>query len=156
MKHSARRIVIFALPILIISLFSCTGLADEKGDIRWYSYKDGVEKMKSGGKIGFLYFYTDWCGFCKKMDEETFSMKQISDYLNENFVPMKVDAEDERELAREYGANQYPSNLFLSTDDGVIAGRPGFIPEDQMIGILKYIHTESYETMSFTDFLEKE
>ncbi len=156
MKQSVKNILALALPVFIVSVFSCTGLAGERGDVNWYSYHDGMEAIQSGDKKGFVYFYTTWCGFCKKMDEETFSMKSVSDYLNENFVPIKVDADAQRELARQYGANQYPSNLFLSTDAEVIAGRPGYIPEDQMIGILKYIHTESYETMSFMDFLEEE
>ncbi|MFO8111706.1 MAG: DUF255 domain-containing protein [Desulfosalsimonadaceae bacterium] len=155
MKHSAKRIFLFAFPLLIIGFFSCTGVAGEQGTVNWYSYKDGIEKMQSGEKTGFLYFYTEWCTFCEKMDKETFSMKSISDYLNDNFIPIRVNAEEQRGLAREYGANQYPSNLFLSPDAEVIAGRPGFIPEEQMIGILEYIHTESFETMTFGEFLEE-
>ena len=155
MKNTLRKIVTSALPLIVISFISCTGLAEEKGVVNWYSYQEGIEKIKSGNKAGFLHFYTVWCTYCKKMDEETFSVQTISDYLNENFVPIKVDAEAQEELARQYGANQFPSNIFLSTDLEVIAGRPGFIPKDQMIGILKYIHTESYNTMTFSDFLEQ-
>jgi len=148
--------IIFVMLLVFTVFFSCTGIAGEEGDVDWYSYKDGMEALESGDKTGFLHFYTDWCGYCKKIDDETFSSKNISDYLNDNFIPIKVDAEAERDVAGQYGANQFPLNIFLSADAEVIAGRPGFIPPDQMIDILKYIHTESFESMSFMDFLEKQ
>lgn len=153
-KDAAKKIITVFLPVFFISIFSCSGFAEEQGEVDWYSYDEGIAKMQSEDKNGFLHFYTDWCTYCKKIDEETFSVKYVSDYLNDNYVPIKVNAEEQKDLAREYGANQFPSNLFLSTDTEVIAGRPGYIPREQMIGILKYIHTESYETMTFEDFLE--
>jgi thioredoxin-related protein len=155
MKYLAKSTVSFVLPVFFIFFFSCTSLAVEKGEVDWYSYQEGVAQMSSEGKMGFLHFYTDWCGYCKKIDEETFSRKNISEYLNDNFVPIRVNADEERELAARYEVTQYPLNLFVSEDVAVIAGRPGFIPADQMIDILRYMHTRSFETMTFTDFLER-
>ncbi len=129
---------------------------DTNSNIQWLSYTKGMETLQSGENLGFLHFYTDWCGFCKKMEDETFSVKEISDYLNQNFIPIKVDAEAQKDLARQYGANQYPANIFLSPDGEVIAGRPGFIPAGQLIDILKYVHTKSFETMTFMEFMNRE
>lgn len=129
--------------------------AEATANVQWLSYSEGMETLQSGENLGFLHFYTDWCGFCKKMEEETFSVKEISDYLNQNFIPIKVDAEAQKDLARQYGANQYPANIFLSPDGDVIAGRPGYVPAAQMIDILKYIHTKSFETMTFMEFMNR-
>ena len=30
--------------------------------------------------------YTDWCGWCKKMDKETFNHPVIAKYINENYI----------------------------------------------------------------------
>ena len=150
---------IYYIPYLLVMLsffaFSCTGLAGERGEVNWYSYESGMDRIEEEGKKGFLYFFTEWCSYCKKMDQETFSEKEISDYLNDHYVPIRVDADKAPEIAGEYGVNQYPLNIFLSGDTEVVAGRPGFVPAGEMIHILKYIYTESYETMSYTEFIDQ-
>ena len=145
----------YFLVMFSLFVFSCTGIAGEQGEVKWYSYEAGMDRIEEDGRKGFLYFFTEWCTYCKKADQETFSEKEISDYLNENYVPIRVDADQHGEIARSYGANQFPLNIFLSEDAEVIAGRPGFVPAGDMIHILKYIDTESYETMSFSEFLDQ-
>ncbi len=146
----------YIVVIFCLFVFFCTGIAEEQGEVKWYSYEAGMDRIEEEGKKGFLYFFTEWCTYCKKADEETFSEKEISDYLNEHYVPIRVDADKFREIARSYGVDQFPLNIFLSGDDAeVIAGRPGFVPAGDMIHILKYINTESYETMSFSEFIDQ-
>ena len=38
--------------------------------------------------------YTDWCGWCKKMDKETFTDPAVIKYINEKFYAVKMNAED--------------------------------------------------------------
>lgn len=52
-----------------------------------------VEKQKEIPKPIFVDMYTDWCGWCKKLDAETFANPNIAAYLNANFYPVKFDAE---------------------------------------------------------------
>jgi len=150
---------IYYIPCFLVMLslfaFSCTGIAGEQGEVNWYSYEAGMDRIEEDGKKGFLYFFTEWCTYCKKADQETFSEKKVSDYLNDHYIPIRVDADQSAEIARNYGASQFPLNIFLSGEAEVIAGRPGFVPAGEMINILKYIDTESYETMSFTEFVDQ-
>ena len=154
------KIVAFAMFLSILSGFVlaapvAAGQEGEPAVVQWHSYVNGMEKLQQGEKTGFLYFYTDWCGYCKKADQETFSDKQVSSYLNENFVPIRVNADEEKALARQYGVVHYPSNIFLSPEGEVIAARPGYIPADQMIDILAFIHTDSFKTMTFREFTNR-
>ena len=156
-KNRLKSNLIAIAAILVFSIFgvSCNGVEGEEGEVNWYSYQEGIDKMQSEGKTGFLHFYTDWCGYCDKIDKETFSLEKISDFLNEHFIPIKVDADNKQSIARHYGANRFPYNLFLSADNEIIASRPGFISGDHMMDILQYIHTESFKNMSYTEFLDK-
>ena len=75
-------------------------------------------------------------------------------YLNENFIPIKVDSDKQRALAQQYRVRGLPTNWFLQTDGEKIASRPGYISPEQMIDFLQFIHTDSYQKMSLNEFLQ--
>ena len=123
--------------------------------IKWYSYEEGIERGKEEKKNVFLNFYTQWCGYCKKMDKETFANSSIIAYLNENFISIKVNSDKERQIANYYYVNGLPTSWFLSKEGSKISSLPGYIPSDMLINILKYIHTDSYKKMNFRKFMKK-
>lgn len=135
--------------------FSGSNQDEEAGAIRWYSYEQGVEKIKKSDKQGYLHFYTDWCGYCKKMESETFSDDEVISSLNEDFVSIKVNADTEPKIARQFGANQFPFNWFVSKKNELIGNHPGFVPPGMMVHLLKYVSTEDYKSMQFDEFMEK-
>lgn len=64
--------------------------------IVWMSFPEAVnqaQKDQEKRKPLFIDVYTDWCGWCKKMDQTTFADPKIAAYINANFYPVKVDAE---------------------------------------------------------------
>lgn len=65
----------------------------ETGSIKWYTPEEAYEKNKISPKPFFIDVYTDWCGWCKRMDATTFKDPVIAQYLNNNFYPVKLDAE---------------------------------------------------------------
>ncbi|MBA4367147.1 MAG: thioredoxin [Desulfobacterium sp.] len=123
-------------------------------EIQWQTYQNGIANAKSEGKKIFLHFYSTLCGYCKIMDQKTFKDASVVQYLNENFVPIKVNADQQRELAIQYRVTGLPSNWFLQTDSEKIANRPGYIAPEEMISFLKFIHTDSYKKMSLSEFLQ--
>ena len=69
--------------------------------------------------------YTDWCGWCKRLDADTFSDHELQTFLNSNFVLVKVNAEDGgagQKAASEYGVHGYPCGLVFN-QDGRLVGR---------------------------------
>lgn len=144
--------------IFVLSFLSATVLADNRqameGSVRWYSYQAGMEQIKDTGKKGYLHFYTDWCGYCKMMDKKTFSDKKVAAFLNANFIPMRINAETEKKIAKKYGVNRFPLNWFLDSQAEPIGSQPGYIPPEDMIYILKYVKSESYKDMKFSEFME--
>ncbi len=63
--------------------------------IKWYTFEEAVKINRTAfpkRKI-FIDVYTDWCGWCKRMDKETFANSYIANYLQEHFLPVKLDGE---------------------------------------------------------------
>ncbi len=71
-----------------------TPLPDKEGSlVKWMSLKEALEKTKTQQKPIILDFYTDWCGWCKKMMTTTYANPNLASYINENFYPVKFNAE---------------------------------------------------------------
>lgn len=75
-----------------------------------------------GNKLTFVEFYTDWCLPCQIMDETVFANKIVSNYLNENFVNFKVNAESKegQDLRFIFQVQEFPTFLFLDQRGRVI------------------------------------
>ena len=155
MPFLSKPIRILFLLAFFLGAISCTGFAEED-KVNWDSYESGMEKIKTEEKMGFLHFYTDWCTYCKLMVKQTFADPKVADYLNAHFISIKVNAEKEKDIAKKYNAYRFPSNWFLSKKGETVANRPGFIPPDQMITMLKYMHTGSYQEMNFQEFVDRQ
>ena len=108
--------------------------------INWRSYEEGLVVSKSEKKKVFLHFYADWCVFCAKMAKETFQNPAVVSYLNNNFIPVRVDTDKEPATAMKYGVTGLPSTWFLSEMGEAIGTVPGFIPPDPLLSMLKEVN----------------
>ncbi len=61
--------------------------------IKWLSFQEMVVLHKAKPKKVLIDVYTDWCGYCKKMDADTYTNQEIIKYLNENYYVVKLNAE---------------------------------------------------------------
>jgi len=122
---------------LTICFFS---IADAAADIKWYSYKEGKVLGKIEKKKVFLHFYADWCGFCLKMNKETFRDAAVVSYLNKNFIAVRVNSDKKPDTAAKYGVRGLPSNWFLTEMGQPIGNIPGYIPPDALLSLLKEVN----------------
>ncbi len=123
--------------------------------IQWQSYEEGISRGKAENKKVFLSFYADWCQYCKIMEKETFQNSAVIAYINRNFIPIKVNSDKEQQTAALYNVRGLPSTWFLSEKGERIGNRPGLISANEMLPVLKYIQSDSYKSMSFNDFMQK-
>jgi thioredoxin-related protein len=108
--------------------------------IKWHSYEEGLVVSKVEKKKVFLHFYADWCVYCGKMAKETFQNPAVISYLNNNFIPIRVDTDKEPGTAGQYGVTGLPSTWFLTEMGEAIGTVPGFIPPDTLLSMLKEIN----------------
>lgn len=137
---------------LILFGFSTTDASDK---INWYSYDEGLALAKQEGKKMFVHFYANWCAYCKKMENETLKNSAVIDSLNQDFIPVRVNSDKDRDLARKFYIRGLPSTWFVSETGEKISSLPGYISAKMLLNALKFIHTDSYKAMSFKDFINK-
>ena len=137
---------------LVLPVFGGKPDLEATEGIRWVSYEKGLAQSQKQGKKIFLHFYSDWCAYCKKMADETFQNYQVVSYLNKNFIAIKSDSEKNQNLAMRYFVRGLPTTWFLTETGKKISFRPGYIPPEELLIFLKYIHGNAYDKMSLDDF----
>jgi len=102
--------------------------------VNWlYDYDQALSRAKDENKPILMDFYTDWCGWCKKLDAETYGDETVAAFLNESFICLKVNAEEHADLAKEYEVLGYPTIVFLSPDGEEIGRIVGYEPPNKFL-----------------------
>ncbi|MCH8332174.1 MAG: DUF255 domain-containing protein [Bacteroidetes bacterium] len=86
------------LPVLLITLILLSAAPPTDQTIKWMSFEEAVKKSQIAKKPIFIDVYTNWCGWCKRMDQTTFKDVTIVDYMNENYYAVKLNAEQRDDI----------------------------------------------------------
>ncbi len=161
--------------ILLVLLFvsSFTATAQDKNGIKWLSITEAEKLSKDQPKKIIVDIYTDWCGWCKRLDATTYKDSKVVDYINKNFYAVKFNAEMKDNLtfngtSYSYDATKrvntlsqilmanstgYPTTTFLDEKLNVLSAVPGYQNADMMQNILKFFGDNSYLKMDWNSFL---
>jgi thioredoxin-related protein len=117
----------------------------------WRTWDAGLAAAKSSGKPVLVDVYTDWCGWCKRMDKDVYSRSDVREILDRHFVSVKLNAESSslaayqgrsksfRSLASGFGVSGYPTTVFLKSNGEHLVNVPGYVPADRFKLMLRYI-----------------
>lgn len=145
--------------------------------VEWLSWEEAIERNKTEPKRMLVDVYTDWCGWCKKMDKVVFTDPAIAKVISKNFYAVKFNAEQRKaiewsghtfsfnenmgrrgahELAYSLldGRMSYPSIVYLDDHQSRISISPGFKPADKYINELNFINGGHYRTMNYQEYLK--
>jgi thioredoxin-related protein len=140
--------------------------------IEWLTIEEVAEKMKTAPRKVVIDVYTDWCGWCKKMDQSTFNNPEVIAYVNKNYYAVKLNAEGKEpisvmnktynynpeykvhELAAAFlqGQMSYPSTVYLDEQLRMLTPVPGYLDAPTFSKILKYFGEDNHKTMSYQEF----
>jgi len=145
--------------------------------IHWLTWEEAIKANEKTKKKFFIDFYTDWCGWCKRMDKSTFTDPGVAKFVNENFHPVKFNAEQKEEvefkgktfkwvaggrngvhtLAYELldGRLGYPSYVYLTPEYERILISPGFKPAPDLQKELNFVAGNFYNTTTWEEFSKK-
>lgn len=77
----------------IFLIFCFQGLTAQKSEIEWIGFEQLDDSLRVNNKPVLVYFYTDWCVYCKKMDRNAFKNPEIVSKINKEFYAVKMNAE---------------------------------------------------------------
>lgn len=150
--------------------------------VKWMTWDEAVKAANAAKAAGeeprkiFVDIYTNWCGWCRKMDEGTFEEPKIAKYLNENFYPVKFNAEQRESITfagktfnfigqgrRGYhelaaalldGKMSYPTVIFLNEEFQLLQRIPGYLDINTFDAIIHYLAEEHYNNTPWQEFQE--
>jgi thioredoxin-related protein len=136
--------------------------------VAWRGWDRGLEEAKTSNRPVLVDVYTQWCGWCRRMDAEVYARAEIRDYLKQNFVVVKLDAEasdparyegrafTSRSLAARFGVSGYPTTVFLRPAGEHLVNVPGYVDADRFLLVLRYIAEGHIDRgVSFQDFTKR-
>lgn len=119
--------------------------------VQWKTWNPGLEAARAAGKPVLVDVYTDWCGWCKRMDRDVYARADVNAYLSSHFVTVKLNAEggelasyqgrnySGRSLAAAFGIDGYPTTVFLSATGDRLVNVPGYVEPERFLLLLRYV-----------------
>ena len=107
--------------------------------VAWEPWSAGAfARARAEQKPVLLSLSTVWCRWCHEMDRTSYADAEIAAFINDRFVPIRVDADDRPDISERYNLGGWPTTAFL-TPDGEILGGGTFVPIDRMPGVLTQV-----------------
>lgn len=182
-----KKAIMFILPIcLAVLAFTAkpkveTKVYQDDNQINWLTLDEAVAKNEAEPKMLFIDFYTDWCKWCKQMDDNVFANKLIAEKINENFYPVKFNGDMKEpitfngvtytfndtltrpmhglvvELATINDRRGYPSYVFLDEGLGKVKAVQGYKTVDRLNQLLEYYgDPEIYQNKNWIEFVQEQ
>ena len=109
-------------------------------------YDLGLAKAKKDKKLVMVDLYTDWCGWCKKLDKDTYANKDVADKLTKDFVAVKVNPEKSlkgSKLAQQFGTRGFPHIVFVSAEGAKLSEIGGYLPPKEFLKRLEMVSQQA-------------
>lgn len=161
--------------LLIVLLVTACTVSAQNQKINWISFEKAIELNEQEPKKFMIDVYTDWCGWCKRMDATTFNNPVIVDYINKNYWAIKLDAErkDTVKLGDQLFVNEnpdrkrnphqlavallngkmsYPSIVYLDENVELLQAVNGYHDPVGIEPILKYFGENAYREVPWDEY----
>lgn len=143
--------------------------------IEWISFEQAVFLNDMKPKKIFIDVYTDWCGWCKRMDAGTFKDSLIANYISENYYAVKLNAEtkdtirfrdkvfvfkpemkaNELAISLLSGKMGYPSFVLMDEKYAILQPLSGYQTTEELLPLLEFYGTNAYLTTKWEEYSKK-
>lgn len=160
------------LAVLFLTMCSFSPEKPTTGEahIKWMTWDEMQKAQAKNPKKVFVDVYTDWCGWCKRMDATTFENPKIAKYMSENYYCVKFNAETKEKIVfkgEEYvntgrysslatflmqNQMSFPTTLYFDEQLNMLSAVPGYMDPKQAEPILSYFVTNSFKTTPWEEY----
>lgn len=173
MKKYISPFFLFLTIVLGLTSFRSDSTSIPAEEIQWLTIEQAYAKIQKEPRKVMIDVYTDWCGWCKVMDRETFKNKAVVDYVNKKYYAVKLDAEQKEaitlgskkfqsqgrthELALALTNNQpsYPTTVFLDDKFNMIQPLPGYMKAKEFHEVITFIGENYHKKEAFDTYKAK-
>lgn len=145
------------LPLLFLGILLSLSV-EAQSQIKWMKFEEAIAANAENPKMLLVDVYTDWCGWCKKMDKDTFTDPKVIEYINSKFYAVKLNAEDtsrtfefmgkqynEAQMAAAMRVNSYPNFVIIEPKLQNIAQLPGYRDPEAFLASLSELITKAFK-----------
>lgn len=139
-KLYAMKKLLFAIGVFcLVSIQVNASTPDRKVEFFTGSLISAKEKAKAENKYYFLEFYADWCKPCKWMEDNTYSNGKLAEYIQDNYVAVKINIEDfdGHALKEKYNVEYLPTIIVFNDQGQMVAKHEKSLSASQLLKILK-------------------
>ncbi|WP_162052997.1 thioredoxin family protein [Pontibacter pamirensis] len=161
---------------IIPAVFTASAEASTAAEkIQWLTIEQAAEKMKQEPRKVLVDVYTDWCGWCKKMDKNTFTDPKVAAIINKYYYAVKLDAEGREPIELkghtfkfkpEYKAHElavallngqmsFPTTVYLDEQMNMLTPVPGYLDAESITPILRYFGEDHHKKMTWQEYEKK-
>ncbi len=153
-----------ALGALLLAVTVTAGEQEAKDEIAWKTIGEAMAEGASMKKMVLLDVYTDWCGWCKRMDKATYSDPAVREYMASKFVAGKMNPDKEgkitfkgkemsyREFSRSLGISGYPATAFFTEEGEVLTVVAGYFGPEDFLKLLTFLGEGHYKTTEWENY----
>ena len=160
--------------LLLVStvLFLASFTMKPKEKINWINITELNELYAKEPRPILIDLYTDWCGWCKVMDKNTYGNDKVASYINEHYYAVKFDAESKADvnfnntvykynpqykasdfaMFLTFGRLEFPTTVFLSAINARPAPLSGYLKPKEIEAPLKFFGGKADQTQTFVAF----
>ncbi|WP_299467999.1 DUF255 domain-containing protein [uncultured Gimesia sp.] len=136
------------LLVLSLSLIFITSLSRhvQGEEIKWQTdLKQAAQQARTEEKAMLIQIGASWCGFCHKMEKETYRDPKVIRHVNSCFIPIRVDADQHAELVEAIGISGLPTTAIITPQLKIVKKISGYVAAQEMEGHLNKICLVKHE-----------
>jgi thioredoxin-related protein len=165
----------YFLGFITAGLLLMAMVAKPKEKVNWISVEELQQKYAQTPKPILVDLYTDWCGWCKVMEKNTYGNAKVATFINEHYYAIKYNAESKENVVFDgkkfaynpaYKTNdlaiylssgqlEYPNTIFLSAINASPAPLSGYMKPKEFEAPVKYFSKPENQQMTFVAFSQQ-
>ena len=128
----------------VVHKFRFSPNPNQAHQIDWHSWGEAAfARAQDENKPVLLAISAVWCHWCHVMDETSYSDADVSSFINENFVAIRIDSDHRPDINARYNVGGWPTTAFLTGHGGIMAAAT-YLPPDQLLAMLAEV-SQAYQ-----------